>query len=98
MFMGCRNKAFQGAHSHHSRRVHYPSGSCTFVLHKRINRPCPSGDGLPAGSLRCVLTLVNLTPSEQVIQAAHAIPAVPIGLDDEPVSAMLIALTVLLGQ
>ena len=45
-----------------------------------------------------MLALVDLAPPEQVIQAAHPIPAIAIRLDDEPVFAVLIALTVLLGQ
>src|SRR5207237_1087208 len=51
-----------------------------------------------AASLRCVLALVNLAPPEQVIQAAHPIPAIAIGLDDEPVRAVLVAVTMLLCQ
>src|SRR2546421_13079014 len=56
----------------------------SIITHQRtIRRPYRSGDCLPAASLRRVLALVDLTPPEQVIQAAHPIPAIAIGLDHE---------------
>src|SRR5262245_44956995 len=56
------------------------------------------GECSRSASLRCLLDVIDLAPPEQVIQSAHSIPAIAISLNDQPVFALLVALTVLLAQ
>src|SRR4051812_34065531 len=48
-----------------------------------------------ASSLR---RLVDLGAAEQVIEATHPIPAIAVGLDDEAMPPVLVAVAVILGQ
>src|SRR5262249_2292555 len=45
-----------------------------------------------------LLDRVDLTPPEEVIQSTHSIPAIPVGLNDNPVPATIVAMTVLVPQ
>src|SRR5215204_3433665 len=46
----------------------------------------------------CGGRLVDFGPSQQVVEAADAVPAVAVGFDHQPVLALVVAMAVVLGE
>jgi hypothetical protein len=49
-------------------------------------------------STMCSFFVIHFAAPKQIIQAADAIPATAIPLDDQPMSALLVGAAVILGQ